>query len=122
MDRDEAELSGSGVREAVGLARRADHDVPLLDGDGLVADAEGRLAGLDDEDLGVGMAMELWADAWLGMDEDDREGHVTVVGPDQLVGVAGVLEIVERDDDAGLERHDLTARRFARLPIRDLHS
>ena len=43
------------------LAWRADHDMTALDHDGLVADAERRLARFDDEHLGVGMAMELGA-------------------------------------------------------------
>ena len=71
------------------LARRADDDVALVDDDRLVPDPERRLAGLDDEDLGVGMAVELRADPGPGVDEDDRERHVAVLGPDELVRMLG---------------------------------
>ena len=85
---------------AVRLARRADDDVPLLDDQRSVADPEGGLAGFDDEDLGVRVPVELRAGARLRVDEDDRERDVTVLGADELVGMLGVLEVVEPDDVA----------------------
>ena len=88
----------AGVREAVGLAGRADHDVAALDDDRRLADLERRLARLDDEHLGVRVAMELRPDARPRVDEDHRERHVAVLGADELVGVLGVLERLEIDD------------------------
>jgi hypothetical protein len=61
------------------------------DHDRLVADLEGRLAGLDDEHLGVGVPMELRADARLRVHEDDRERDIAVLGADELVRVLRVL-------------------------------
>ena len=52
MDRHEPQLAGPAVREAVRDVRRADDDMTLGNHDGLIAEQEGRLAGLDDEDLG----------------------------------------------------------------------
>jgi hypothetical protein len=34
--------------------------------------------------------------------DDDREGHVAVLGADEFVRVVGVRVVVERDDRAGL--------------------
>ena len=88
----------AGVRESVGLAGRADDDVAAFDDDRRVADPERRLARLDDEHLGIGMAMELRPDAGSRVDEDHRERDVAVLGADELVGVVGVVKVVEVDD------------------------
>ena len=40
--------------------------------------------------------MQLWADPGPGVDEDDRERDVAVLGADEFVGVLGVLEVVGR--------------------------
>src|SRR5690349_2327231 len=73
VDRDEAELALAGVREAVRYVRRPDHDVTRRHDQRLAAELERRLARLDDEHFGVGMPMELRADARLRVHEDHRE-------------------------------------------------
>ena len=100
MDRRQAELTAACVREAVRLARRAHHDVAALDDDGLVADLERRLPGLDHEYLGVRVPMQLRADTGPRVHEDDRERDVAVLGTDEFVRVLGVRQVVELDDRA----------------------
>jgi hypothetical protein len=82
----------------VRLTGRADHDVAAVDNDGPVADPERGLAGLDDEHLGIRVAMELGPGAGLRMHQDDAEGNVTVLGADELMCVVGVLKVIEGDD------------------------
>jgi hypothetical protein len=96
----------------VGLARWTHHDVALSDDDGLVADPERRLAGLHDEHLRVGMAVDLRPGAGPRVDEDHRERNV-VVRADQLVAVLRVVELVERNDSPARLRH---ARRLRESP------
>src|SRR5437867_588492 len=74
---DLAKRAVAGVLEAVRLAGRDDDDVARLDDERLVAEEEGRLALLDDEDLLVGMAMQGRALPRLGVDEQER--HVGAV-------------------------------------------
>ena len=88
------------------LARWADDDMARLDERRLVADPERRLARLDDEDLGIRMAVELRADARRGVDEDQRERQVPEIRADELVGVLRVIEPVERDDRGALLAQD----------------
>jgi hypothetical protein len=67
--------------------------------DGVLTEAEGCLAGLDDEDLGVRVPVDLRADAGLRVDEDHRERHAAVLGADELVAVRGRVELIERDHE-----------------------
>ena len=108
VDRDQQQRSA--VREPVGFTRRADDHVAGLDHRRLVADPEGRLARLHDEDLGIRMAVELRADARRGVDEDHRERQVPEVRADELLGVLRVVEPVERDDRAAPLAQDRTLR------------
>src|SRR6185437_16314456 len=101
VDGRQPQLPGPGVREAMRLPRRADDDVAAIDDHRLVADPERGLTGLDDEHLRVWMPVQLRTDPWLRVDEDDREGHVAVLGPDEFVCVLGVGQVVEREDRAG---------------------
>jgi hypothetical protein len=56
--------------------------------------------------------MELGPDAGRGVDEDQAERDVAMLGPDELVRVLGVVEIVERDDLAvGLGHRPVQTRR-----------
>lgn len=102
MDGRQAQLAGPGVDEAVCLTRRTDHDMAGLDHHRLVADLEGGLAGLDNEDFGVRVAVKLGPDAGLRMHEDDAERNLSMVSADELVCVHGVLEVVEGDDRSRL--------------------
>ena len=73
MDRGQAQLAVAAVREAVGLAGRADDDVSAFDDNRLITDPERCPTGLDDEDLGVRVTMELGAGAgceWTRMIEN----------------------------------------------------
>jgi hypothetical protein len=60
------------------------------------------------------MAVELRADTRLGMDEDDREWDLTVLRADELVGVLGVVEVVELDDRASRLRQGCLPSSIAR--------
>jgi hypothetical protein len=86
------------IDTCAGLAGRADDDMTAMDDGRRVSDPERGLAGLDDEHLGVRVAVELRPDARPGVDEDHRERHVAVIGADELVGVLRVIEIVQVDD------------------------
>jgi hypothetical protein len=98
MDRGQAELAYTGVGEAVGHVGRADDDVSFFDDDRLVAQLERGLPGLNDEHLRVGVPMELRTDAGPRVHEDDRERNISVLGADEFVGMPGVLQVVELDD------------------------
>jgi hypothetical protein len=85
MDCREAQLAGPAIRESVSLARRADDDMAALDHDRAIADLERCLTGLDDEDLGVRVPVQLRTDTRRGMHQDDRKRDFGVFGPDELV-------------------------------------
>ena len=73
-----------------------------IDDERFFPELERRLARLDNEHLGVGVSMELRADARLGVNEDDRERDVAVLGADEFMGVPAVFEVVELDDRSRL--------------------
>jgi hypothetical protein len=99
MNGDESELARSGVREAVRHVGRADDDVALRNDHSLLTELECRHARLDNEDLGVGVAMQLRSDARLCVHEDHRERHVAVLRADEFVAVWCRVELVERNDE-----------------------
>jgi hypothetical protein len=78
--------------------RRPDHDVPRLDDERLDPELERGLSRVDHEHLGIWVSMELRADAGLRVHEDDRKRDVPVLGTDELVGVPGVVEVIQLDD------------------------
>jgi hypothetical protein len=82
----------------VRLVRGADDDVAGRNDERPLRDPERRLAGLDDEHLGIWMLMKLRSDTGSGVDEDHRERDRPVVRPDELVRMRAVLELVEVDD------------------------
>jgi hypothetical protein len=94
VDRDQPELTGPTVHEAVSLARGADDDVASRNDQSLLADLKGRLARLDQKHFGVPMSMELRPDARPRVDEDDRERNIAVVCADELMGVRLVWQFV----------------------------
>jgi hypothetical protein len=98
VDGHQAQLAVAGVDECVRLPRRAYYHVATLNDDRLVANPECGLARLDHKYLGVRVAMELRPYTGLRMHHDDAERNVTVLSPDELVGVIGVLEVIEGDD------------------------
>jgi uncharacterized spore protein YtfJ len=98
VDRDQSELTGPTVDEAMSLARRADDDLASRHDELLFADSKSRLARLDEEHLGVRMSMELRPDSRLRVDKDDRERDVAVVRTDELMGVRLVREFVQVED------------------------
>ena len=65
----------------------------------LVADAESGRSRLHDEDLGIWMSVQLWTDARLRVDENDRERHIFVIGAHELVSVGFVRR--SSTDDRG---------------------
>ena len=62
------------------------------------SDLERGKAGLDDEDLGVAVPVEVGSDARRRVDEDHRERHIAMLGADELMRMGAVFELVEPDD------------------------
>src|SRR6476646_4113275 len=76
MDVELAEGTGAAVDAFVRGAGRGDQDLAAGRLDRGVADGEGGPAFLDDEDLGVGVAVQLWAAARFAVEEDQTGGNV----------------------------------------------
>ena len=90
---------GPVLVKACGRPGWRDHDLARVGDDHVLADAERRLAALDDEQLRIGMAVQRRALAGRRVDEEHRHGHV-VVGADELVRVLAAVEIVDVDHGA----------------------
>ena len=104
VDRGQSQLAGAGVREPVCLAGRADDDMPALDHDRLMPDAERRLTRLDDEHLAVRVTVQLRPDTRLRVDEDHAERDVAMLRTHEFVRMVAVVELIERHDIAHWQR------------------
>jgi hypothetical protein len=69
----------------VRAARRCDHDVAGARRDVGGPDLEVGLSGIENEYLGIGMAVKLGAGARAGVDQEQRNRDVAVVGADELL-------------------------------------
>jgi hypothetical protein len=97
MDVDLAQRAPPGVAEGVRLPSRGAHDVAGPDLTRAPPVRERHLALLDDDDLRVRVAVQLWAVTRRGLDEDQRGAGPAVVAALQLGGEAPGVEI--RDGD-----------------------
>jgi hypothetical protein len=99
----------------VGDVGRADHHLAAADDQGVIAEAEAGLTRFDHKHLCIWVLMNLWAGTGRRVHEDDREGHVPVLGADELVGMLRARKVVEVHD----QRHRsllLPPEQRARVP------
>src|SRR3954466_15624580 len=97
VDVELAELACTGVGELVGDAGGGDQNLASAGVDRVIADNEGGIAFLQDEDFRVGMPVQPRTAPRRSIEEDEGGGHVAVQVPLQLVRVSQVRKVVAID-------------------------
>jgi hypothetical protein len=87
----------SYIGEAMSAHRRGDEDVSRGRRQSEVVDLEAGLSGMNDEDLGVGVAVKQRPSARPVVDEEQRDWQPAVVGADEPVGLSRAGEVIEAD-------------------------
>lgn len=97
-----ASVSRSSMDETVWLPSRRDDDLSSAGFQCLIADGEGDVTLLNDEDLGIGMLMQPRTGAGRGIGPEERHRDVSVVLPLELRGDSatgeGIMEIASFDE------------------------
>ena len=96
MNGGESQHAASGVREGVWDSGRTDDDVAGCHHGLLITELERGFAGVNNEHLNVGMAVKFRTTSRWRVHQDEREGNVAVRGTNEVVGVVGVGQGVER--------------------------
>jgi hypothetical protein len=84
--RGDAQLLVSGVGEAMSGMRGGDQDVSCRRDEPRPVDLELGPAGVDDEQLGIGVAMQERTRARPIVDEEERDRQTTVICANELMG------------------------------------
>jgi hypothetical protein len=100
VDARHRQLAGTGIREAVDGPRRRDDDVAGGRGHRRAVELEKGLAGVEDEDLGVGVTVGLRAITRPIVDQEQRDRDVPVVMAAEDIGA-----VCPRQRSVGDEGH-----------------